>query len=753
MDLESILNDIAETSKEAFRRKHVMMSFEQYLEQLTARPYSLSRHASGYLRDLFEHFGSYEVSGIGAQPTRRWRLFDDPSEVGTGLVYGHEDVQNRLYEVLTKFIERGRSDRFVMLHGPNGSAKSSMIEAIRNGLETYSRHDEGALYRFSWIFCEAGEGEQLGFGAHKVVEEALSLAEIDDKLITSRIPCEMKDPPFFLLPKRRRRAFFEMALADAPERERERFRWNEFLVGGQLSPKNRVIYECLLRVYHGDWAKVMRHVRVERYFVSHRYRTGAVTIEPQGTIDAGARMLGHGNMSGLPPALQHETLAEAHGDLVDGNAGIVEYSDFFKRNMEANKYLLTTAERGLVNLSGMTIALNLVLFGTSNEKYLVAFKRDPSFTSFKGRFELIRVPYLRVYKQEAKIYERHLDIVSGERHVAPHTANAAALWAVMTRLRRPNPQHWEAPLARVVERLTPIQKARLYERGDVPRGLDDEERKLLVQHIDRLYEEFVAEEEEFEGYADAAYEGRRGASPREVMAMLTEIAVECERDCITPVDLFEALPKLTADRSLYSFLRIPADGAYHDVEALLELVRAEYLRHVAGEVQRASDLVDESEFQRLFGDYVQNVRAWGTREKILNPQTGQMQDADLSLLEEVEAHLGVEQNADEFRSNLMSKVAAFRLSHPDDPIVYEELFSEQFRSLEESFFKERRERILAMVDDALVVQSGGGREMTDDRREAARHLVQRLVADFGYTTSSAIVVLSYFQRHFEMLED
>ena len=419
MDLERTIDEITEASKETFERKHAVLSYQEYLELLAERPYTLTRNAPTYLRDLFEYHGVYEVAGIGGT-THRWGLFDDPMDSGLGAVFGQEDVQNRLYEVLVEFVERGACDRFVLLHGPNGSAKSSIVEAMRNGLEHYSRTDDGPMFRFSWIFRERDDNEQLGFGADEA-EDLDTYARISDKMMSSRVPDELKDPPFFLLPKRRRAELLAAALENAPEEQRGRFRPNDFILKGDLSPKNKVIYESLLKSYEGDWREVIKHVRVERYYLSHRYRTGCVTIEPQGTIDAGARMLGHGQMQGLPPVLAHETLVEAQGDLVDANAGIVEYSDFLKRNMEANKFLLTTAERGYVNLNGLTISLNQVLTGTTNEKFLAAFKRDPSFTSFKGRFELIKVPYLREYKKEAEIYQRHLEQVSCGRHVAPHT--------------------------------------------------------------------------------------------------------------------------------------------------------------------------------------------------------------------------------------------------------------------------------------------------------------------------------------------
>ena len=47
----------------------------------------------------------------------------------------------------------------------------------------------------------------------------------------------------------------------------------------KLSPKNRAIYDALLASYHGDYLQVLRHVRIERFEISHRYRTGWVTVE------------------------------------------------------------------------------------------------------------------------------------------------------------------------------------------------------------------------------------------------------------------------------------------------------------------------------------------------------------------------------------------------------------------------------------------------------------------------------------------
>ena len=46
------------------------------------------------------------------------------------------------------------------------------------------------------------------------------------------------------------------------------------------------VYETLLTDNRGDLSQLLRHVRVERYYISKRYRVGAVTVGPQLHVDA-----------------------------------------------------------------------------------------------------------------------------------------------------------------------------------------------------------------------------------------------------------------------------------------------------------------------------------------------------------------------------------------------------------------------------------------------------------------------------------
>ena len=55
---------------------------------------------------------------------------------------------------------------------------------------------------------------------------------------------------------------------------------------GDLTQRNRRIFDALLGGYQGDLRKVYQHVQVERLFLSRQYRSGLVTVEPKQTVDA-----------------------------------------------------------------------------------------------------------------------------------------------------------------------------------------------------------------------------------------------------------------------------------------------------------------------------------------------------------------------------------------------------------------------------------------------------------------------------------
>ena len=157
---------------------------------------------------------------------------------------------------------------------------------------------------------------------------------------------------------------------------------------------------------------MLRHVQVERYFISQRYRTGAVTIGPQMSVDAGERQItADRSVAALPTSLKATTLFEAYGELIEAAGGLLEFSDLLKRPLDAFKYLQISIETGEVSLQQQSVQLNCVMMGSANEVHLGAFREHPEFASFRGRLEMVRAPYLRSFLEEKATREdtvRHM---------------------------------------------------------------------------------------------------------------------------------------------------------------------------------------------------------------------------------------------------------------------------------------------------------------------------------------------------------
>ena len=90
-------------------------------------------------------------------------------------------------------------------------------------------------------------------------------------------------------------------------------------------------------------------------------------------------------------------------------------------------------------LEHFVLQLDEVLIASSNEKHLAAFKELPDFASFKGRIELVRGARTCAAGQvEREVYDAQVTPRTVGRHVAPHATAVAAMWAVLTRLKKPH---------------------------------------------------------------------------------------------------------------------------------------------------------------------------------------------------------------------------------------------------------------------------------------------------------------------------
>lgn len=726
--VKDLLLGLGESVRDDFTRNRRVLSFGEYLNLVVAQPLRQLRSSTQYIVDCFDHYGTSTVAyPWGA--VRHFHLFDAPWDDGEDRLFGQEHVQNEVYRVLRSFVQDGRPNKLILLHGPNGSAKSTFIRCLGRALEHYSTLEEGALYRFSWIFpSQKHTRGGIGFGGIAGATGGAELpvdsfAYLPDDSIDARLPDELRDHPLLLIPVEERQKLIGELVGGTG------FQVSDYVRQGTLSPKNRAIYDALLASYHGDFLQVLRHVRIERFEISHRYRTGWVTVEPQLSVDASERQItADRTLGALPPSLQSVSLHEYGGEIVGANRGVIEFDDLLKRPLEHYKYLLTTVERAAVSMTSATLFLDLVFVGSCNDIHLSAFREIPDFQSFKGRIELVRVPFILDVRHEEALYRERLREAAGGRHVAPHTSYVAALWAVLSRMRKPQIERFPSTLAEVIGKLAPLDKAELYATGQVPDDLGPDRARELAAHVKDLYHE---------SDTYPIYEGRVGASPREMQTVLLAAAGSTRYDYVSPLVVLDEIAELCKQASLYEFLRQDVQpGGYHDHRKLVDVVRGKLFDCIDDEVRASVGLIEESEYNRVFERYVTHVMHAIKKEKVRNPSTGRYEDPDEGMMKEVERTLEISGRADEFRQSLIAKIGAWSLDHKGQKPVVAEIFADLLRKLRDAYFEKHRRVIAKGISDLVRTLSGDDAGLAAEAKTRANAALATLT-EKGYTRASA----------------
>jgi predicted Ser/Thr protein kinase len=719
------LASLFEEERERFQHARRVLSYDEYLSLVGTHPQRHTRDAARYLRDLFDHFGTETVERPYGRATR-WRLFDLPWEDVAGrrdALVGHESLQGDLYRVLSNFVRQGRVNRLVLLHGPNGSAKSTFVACLMRAMEHYATLDEGALYRFSWVFPRGKvDGGRIGFGVGR--EEGPrpgeSYALLDESAIDAKVHCELRDHPLLLLSVPTRQRLLRRLLGERAAEEVPIELWK----GGPCH-KCQQVSSALHSAYRGDVRKVLAHVQVERWYISRRYRQGAITLGPQMAVDARERQVtASRSLAALPPSLQNTALFEPSGELVDAAGGLIEYSDLLKRSLEHWKYLLLFIETGEIALETSNLVPNVVLVGSSNEGHLDAFREHPEFASFRGRLELVRVPYLLDWRLEKAIYDAQ--VVPGvRRHVAPHATETAAFFAVLTRMRKAAADRYPRALGPLAQDLSPREKAELYASGALPARLSAEQAKELHAGIEAIYHE---------GDVYPLYEGRTGASPREMRGVLLDAAQHPDHRCLSPFAVLERIADLCTRKSEFDWLRTETvAGGYHDPKYFQKAVRERLLDTLEDEVRTATGLVDEARYVEMFERYVHHVSAKMKGERIRNKLTGRDDPPDEALMKDVEKHLGVVGSPEEFRRTVIARLAAWGIDHPGEAVPYTRLFPQHVQRLREAFFQDRRKQVVACTRELLTLLSGEAAGSLDaEGRRRAEGTFASLRERFGY---------------------
>lgn len=741
MENLSFLDSLNHEYQDIYNKRNVILTFDDFLNLVSTNPRNYIRNSIQYIADTFDYFGKETENNS----IPRFKVFDIGTE-RNGKIVGGEIVQNEIYDIMQSFIKQGFPNKLILLHGPNGSAKTSTVETISNAMKIYSEQDEGAVYRFNWIFPSdknmtptRGESSTIGFShtQEHAGRFGKSFALLEEEKISSKISSDFKENPIFLIPPAQRKKWLRDIIAKKEGISPEEVELPQHILLPGLSKRNQEIFESLLNAYNGNISNVFRHIQIERFYYSRQYRVGISTVEPQMSIDAREKQLTlDKNISNLPSVLSTINFHQAQGEIVEANRGILEFSDLLKRPLEAFKYLLSTVEKCSVNMPTGVVNLDLVFIATTNEKHLDAFKQSPDFSSFKGRFELVTVPYLMKPSLEKEIYKSDIKVLTKTIEIAPHSIYLLSMWASMTRLKQPDPELYPEKFRNIIKRLTPLLKVKLYEEQNLRPDFTSEEAQIIESmRID------IANESR----GTIFYEGRFGASPREIRSIIQKAAQNCKESILTPMDIFHELEILVKDKTVYEFLQFEPRGEYHNPALYVTQIKQEFIQEFEREAIQSMTMVDDLEYENLLNRYITHVVGEIKKEKIRDEMTNSYIAPSNKIMEEIEKILGVTTGESQrHRESMLSKIAAYKLENPEKSIEVNKIFYNSLQKIKSHFYNEKKEKIDKNFKNMLLVNTEDEKTLNNEDIEIARSTFSELESKFGYSQKATLKCLKYY---------
>ncbi len=594
------IKEVREKTQNEFQNLMWEGTFSDYLS-LAAKQPQVIRSAYQRLYDMIMSYGREEV-GDGRQSFYRYAFFSDPDGGGEDAVYGLDQPLMKLVNIFKSgAYGYGPERRLLLLHGPVGSAKSTIVRLLKRGLEAYSRRPEGALYSFRWVM----DAEDLG--RQKIRE-------------TDQFPCPMHEEPLKLIPLEFRQKVVRdlQAKSGLPYRLRAE---------GDLCPACRKVYWDLMQKYGGDLDKVLGHVRVYRLLLSEKDRVGIGTFQPKDeknqdstelTGDVNYRKIAIYGSDSDPRAFNFD------GELNIANRGVIEFIEVLKLDVAFLYDLLgATQEHKIKPKKFPQTDIDEVIIGHTNEPEYVKLQNNEYMEALRDRTIKIDVPYITRLADEVRIYERDFNKqkITG-KHIAPHTLEVASMWSVLTRLEEPKKQD-----------LTLIQKLKLYDGKTLPGYTEDTVRELRQETV---------------------REGMAGISPRYIQDQMSNALVsDLNERCINP---FMVLNELEAGLSHHSL--ISSEEQRSRFRELLSVIKEEYEDLIKNEVRRAIS-ADETAIASLCGNYIDNIKAYTQGEKIRNKFSGKLEEPDERLMRAIEEKIAIpDTRKDDFRREIMNYIGA-----------------------------------------------------------------------------------------------
>ncbi|MCU1263901.1 MAG: putative Ser protein kinase [Acidobacteria bacterium] len=365
---------------EDLRRVHEALrwegTFRDYFELVTQNP-RIAQLSHARLNDMIQAAGLERLNEGTRDEIIAYKFFSPE-------LFGIEEPVARLVEYFKSAAQRLEvRKRILLLMGPVGGGKSTIVSMLKRGLEAWTKTEGGAVY------------------------------SIKD--------CPMHEEPLHLIPH---------------ELRAEIDKHYGIYIEGDLCPQCRYALEHTYNGRHED-------VRVQRVGFSEKERVGIGTFSPSdpksqditeltGSIDLST--IGEVGVESDPRAYRFD------GELNIANRGLMEFVEMLKVDEKFLYSLLTLSQEQSIKTGRFAmIYADEVILSHSNENEYIAFAGNRKSEALQDRIILVRVPYNLRVSQEERIYDKLLHQSEALRsvHLAPNTLKVAAMFAVMTRLEEP----------------------------------------------------------------------------------------------------------------------------------------------------------------------------------------------------------------------------------------------------------------------------------------------------------------------------
>jgi serine protein kinase len=343
-------------------------TFSQYFEIVTQRP-SVAQLSHERIYNMIVSAGT-ETNRLGDP---RYTFFSNE-------IFGIEKPLQQIVEYFHSAAQRLEvRKRILLLMGPVGGGKSTIVALLKRGLEDYTRTEQGAIYAIR--------------------------------------DCPMHEEPLHLIP---------------PELRADVEKEYGIYIEGELCPK------CRWMVEHEFKGEIER-IPVRRIAFSEKDRMAIGTFAPSdpksqdiaelvGGIDLST--IGEVGTESDPRAYRFD------GELNVGNRGMVEFIEMLKTDEKFLYVLLTLSQEQNIKTGRFSmIYADEVVVSHTNEHEYQAFVGNKKSEALQDRIILVRVPYNLRVADEVRIYQKLLgqSALKGV-HIAPHTLRVASTFAILTRL-------------------------------------------------------------------------------------------------------------------------------------------------------------------------------------------------------------------------------------------------------------------------------------------------------------------------------